>query len=77
MADPKYDQGVRREKDLLPYAIEMLPEDEFGDIQFDGELIFGNGEDGDVTITTNTSLSQDMYYFHHLQDFQKKENYVV
>ena len=62
MADPKYDQGVRREKDLLPYVLEMLPEDEFGDLQFDGELIFGNGEDGDVTITTNTNLTEDMYY---------------
>ena len=37
MADPKYDQGVRRDKDLLPYAVELLPEDEFGDLQFDGE----------------------------------------
>ena len=62
MADPKYDQGVRRDKDLLPYAVEMLPEDEFGDLQFDGELMFGNGEDGDVTITTDTSLTGDMYY---------------
>ena len=62
MADPKYDQGVRRDKDLLPYAVELLPEDEFGDLQFDGELIFGNGEDGDVTITTDTSLTEDMYY---------------
>ena len=62
MADPKYDQGVRRDKDLIPYAVEMLPEDEFGDLQFDGELIFGSGDDGDVTITVNTSLSEDMYY---------------
>ncbi len=62
MADPKYDQGVRRDKDLLPYVLEMLPEDEFGDVQFDGELVFGSGEDGDVTITTDTSLSEDMYY---------------
>ena len=62
MADPKYDQGVRREKDLLPYVVEMLPEDEFGDLQFDGELVFGSGEDGDVTVTTNTNLSGDMYY---------------
>ena len=62
MADPKYDQGVRREKDLLPYVVEMLPEDEFGDLQFDGELVFGSGEDGDVTVTTNTNLSEDMYY---------------
>ena len=62
MADPKYDQGVRREKDLLPYAVEMLPQDEFGDTQFDGELIFGHGDDGDVTVTSNTSLTEDMYY---------------
>jgi len=62
MADPKYDQGVRRDKDLLPYAVEMLPEDEFGDLQFDGELIFGSGDDGDVTITSDTSLTEDMYY---------------
>ena len=39
MADARYDQGVRREKDLLPYAVELLPEDEFGDLQFDGDLI--------------------------------------
>jgi len=62
MADANYDQGVRREKDLLPYVVELLPEDEFGDLQFDGDLIFGHGGDGDVTITTNTSLTEDKYY---------------
>ena len=62
MADAKFDQGVRREKDLLPYVVELLPEDEFGDLQFDGDLIFGHGGDGDVTITTNTSLTEDKYY---------------
>ena len=54
-------QGVRRSKDLLPYVVEMLPEAEFGDIGFDGELVFGNGEDGNVTISSNQSLSEDMY----------------
>lgn len=62
MADANYDQGVRREKDLLPYVVELLPENEFGDLQFDGDLIFGHGGDGDVTITTNTSLTEDKYY---------------
>jgi len=62
MADARYDQGVRREKSLLPYAVELLPEDEFGDVQFDGELIFGSGDDGDVTIASNTSLTEDVYY---------------
>ena len=62
MADPKYDQGVRRDKDIIPYVMEVLPEDEFGDLQFDGDLIYGHGADGDVTITGDTSLSEDMYY---------------
>lgn len=62
MADANYDQGVRRGKDLLPYVVELLPENEFGDLQFDGDLIFGHGGDGDVTITTNTSLTEDKYY---------------
>lgn len=62
MADPKYDQGVRRDKDIIPYVVEVLPEDEFGDLQFDGDLIYGHGADGDVTITADTSLSEDMYY---------------
>ena len=62
MADPKYDQGVRRDKDITPYVVEVLPEDEFGDPIFDGDLIYGHGADGDVTITGDTSLSEDMYY---------------
>ena len=62
MAEARYDQDVRRDKDLLPYVYANLPEREFGDVQFDGELVFGNGEDGDVTISADTSLSEDMYY---------------
>ena len=62
MAEARYDQDVRRDKDLLPYVYATLPEREFGDVQFDGELVFGNGEDGDVTISADTSLSEDMYY---------------
>ena len=62
MADARYDQGVRREKDLLPYAVELLPEDEFGDLQFDGDLIFGSGDSGDVTLVSNTTLTEDVYY---------------
>ena len=62
MAEARYDQDVRRDKDLLPYVYANLPEREFGDVQFDGELVFGIGEDGDVTISADTSLSEDMYY---------------
>ncbi len=62
MAEARYDQDVRRDKDLLPYVYAALPEREFGDVQFDGEMLFGNGEDGDVTISADTSLSEDMYY---------------
>jgi hypothetical protein len=62
MADARYNQGVRREKNLLPYAVELLPEDEFGDVQFDGDLIFGSGDSGDATIVSNTILTEDVYY---------------
>ena len=55
-------QGVRRDKDILPYSFHIVPEAEFGDTQYDGELVFGNGEDGNVTITSDTSLTEDMYY---------------
>ncbi len=61
MAEARY-QDVRRDKDLIPYVIEAMPQREFGDVQFDGELVFGNGEDGDVTISADTSLAEDMYY---------------
>ena len=56
------DQGVRRDKGILPYSFHIVPEAAFGDTQYDGELVFGNGEDGNVTITSNTSLTEDMYY---------------
>jgi len=56
------DQGVRRDKDILPYSFHIVPEAAFGDTQYDGELVFGNGEDGNVTITSDTSLTEDMYY---------------
>ena len=73
MAEARYDPVVRRDKDLLPFVYATLPEREFGDVQFDGELVFGNGEDGDVTISADTSLSEDMYYNNltvdHLLDF--------
>tara|TARA_B100000029_G_scaffold129488_1_gene122969 strand:+ start:160 stop:1443 length:1284 start_codon:yes stop_codon:yes gene_type:complete len=61
MAEARY-QDVRRDKDLIPYVIDAMPQREFGDVQFDGELVFGNGEDGDVTISADTSLTEDMYY---------------
>ena len=56
------DQGVRRDKGILPYSFHIVPEAAFGDTQYDGELVFGNGEDGTVTITSDTSLTEDMYY---------------
>jgi hypothetical protein len=74
MAEARYDQDVRRDKDLLPYVYAALPEPEFGDIQFDGEMVFGNGEDGDVTISADTSLSEDMYYSNLIIDAGKTLN---
>ena len=75
MAEARY-QDVRRDKDLIPYVIEAMPQREFGDVQFDGELVFGNGEDGDVTISADTSLAEDMYY-NNLTLYQNHSNHYL